>query len=65
MRQVVDQMHMPEITIAYGMTESSPVSAQTTTDDPLELRVATVGRVHPHVEVKIVDIETGEARRSG
>ena len=46
--------------IAYGMTESSPVSAQTTTDDPLELRVATVGRVHPHVEVKIVDIETGE-----
>ncbi len=60
MRQVVDQMHMPEITIAYGMTESSPVSAQTTTDDPLELRVATVGRVHPHVEVKIVDIETGE-----
>lgn len=55
MRRCIAQMHLNEITIAYGMTETSPVSTQTTTDDPLERRVATVGRVHPHVEVKIVD----------
>jgi fatty-acyl-CoA synthase len=55
MRRVVRDMHMSEITIAYGMTETSPVSFQTVTEDPLELRVSTVGRVHPHVEVKIVD----------
>ncbi|KAF1007150.1 MAG: 3-[(3aS,4S,7aS)-7a-methyl-1,5-dioxo-octahydro-1H-inden-4-yl]propanoyl:CoA ligase [Luteibacter sp.] len=54
-RRVVDEMHMAEVTIAYGMTETSPVSFQTVTDDPLELRVSTVGRVHPHVEVKVVD----------
>jgi fatty-acyl-CoA synthase len=55
MRQVIDRMHMPQITIAYGMTETSPVSFQSGTDDPLERRVATVGRIQPHLEVKIVD----------
>ena len=55
MRRVVSDMHLPDITIAYGMTETSPISFQTDRDDPLERRVATVGRVHPHVEVKIVD----------
>ncbi|HEU0222590.1 MAG TPA: AMP-binding protein [Paracoccaceae bacterium] len=53
MRKVASQMHMREVTICYGMTETSPVSFQSHTDDPLERRVATVGRVHPHVEVKI------------
>ena len=60
MGQVVDQMNMREVTIAYGMTETSPVSTQTSADDPLEKRVTTVGRVHPHVEIRIVDPETGE-----
>ena len=55
MRRVVGQMHLREITIAYGMTETSPVSFQSAMDDPLERRVSTVGRIHPHVEVKIVD----------
>ncbi len=55
MKRVVDEMHMSEVTIAYGMTETSPVSFQNATDDPLERRVSTVGRVHPHLEVKIVD----------
>ena len=59
MRQVVDQMNMSEVTIAYGMTETSPVSTQTSADDPLDKRVTTVGRVHPHVEIRIVDPETG------
>jgi len=54
MKRVVAQMHMREVTIAYGMTETSPVSFQSATDDPLERRVSTVGRIHPHVEVKIV-----------
>jgi fatty-acyl-CoA synthase len=57
MRRCIAQMHLSEITIAYGMTETSPVSTQTTTDDPVERRVSTVGRVHPHVEVKVVDTE--------
>ena len=48
-------MHMEEVTIAYGMTETSPVSFQSATDDPIERRVSTVGRVHPHVEVKVVN----------
>jgi fatty-acyl-CoA synthase len=52
-------MGMREVTICYGMTETSPVSTQSATDDPLEKRVSTVGRVHPHVEVKIVDPATG------
>jgi fatty-acyl-CoA synthase len=57
MRRCMAQMHLSEITIAYGMTETSPVSTQTTTDDPVARRTSTVGRVHPHVEVKIVDAE--------
>jgi fatty-acyl-CoA synthase len=59
MRQVIDSMHMPQVTIGYGMTETSPVSTQTRMDDALDKRVGTVGRVHPHVEVKIIDPETG------
>ncbi len=57
MKQVIDRMHMDQVTIAYGMTETSPVSTQTAVDDPLDRRVGTVGRIHPHVEVKIVDEE--------
>jgi len=59
MRRVVEEMHMPEVTICYGMTETSPVSFQSSWDDALERRVSTVGRIHPHVQVKIVD---GEGR---
>ncbi len=59
MRRVVSEMHMEEVTICYGMTETSPVSTQTAAGDPLAKRVSTVGRVHPHVEVKVVDPETG------
>ena len=59
MKKVISLMHASEITIAYGQTESSPVITQTRTDDPVELRVATVGRSLPDVEVKIVDIESG------
>jgi fatty-acyl-CoA synthase len=55
MRRVIGSMNLREITIAYGMTETSPVSFQSSPDDPLERRVSTVGRVHPHLEVKIVD----------
>ena len=55
MKRVVKDMHMPQVTIGYGMTETSPISFQSGVDDALEDRVATVGRVHPHVEVKIVD----------
>ncbi|WP_329742243.1 AMP-binding protein [Dyella sp. A6] len=55
MRRVVSEMHMDQITIAYGMTETSPVSFQTVPDDPLERRVDSVGRIHPHLEVKLVD----------
>jgi fatty-acyl-CoA synthase len=55
MRKVQSQMHMPEVTICYGMTETAPVSTQSATDDPLDKRVSTVGRIHPHVEIKIVD----------
>jgi len=73
MRKVVALMHMREVTIAYGMTETSPVSFQSDCDDPLERRVSTVGRVHPHIEVKIVDAkgrilprgETGELLTRG
>jgi fatty-acyl-CoA synthase len=60
MKRVVSEMHMSEVTICYGMTETSPVSTQTTADDDMERRVATVGRVHPHVEVKVIDTETGQ-----
>jgi fatty-acyl-CoA synthase len=59
MKRVVAEMHMHEVTICYGMTETSPVSAQTRYDEELDRRVSTVGRVHPHLEVKIVDPVTG------
>jgi fatty-acyl-CoA synthase len=59
MRRVMDALHMRDITIAYGMTETSPVSFQSAIDDPIERRVSTVGRIQPHLEVKIVD---GEGR---
>ncbi len=65
MKKVINQMNASEITIAYGQTESSPVITQTRTDDAIELRVATVGRALPDVEVKIVDIETGAALPPG
>jgi fatty-acyl-CoA synthase len=57
MKRVQSEMHMPEVTICYGMTETSPVSTQTAVDDPLDKRTGTVGRVHPFVEVKVVDEE--------
>ena len=59
MRKVQSLMNMREICVCYGMTETSPVSTESCTDDPLELRVTTVGTVHPHVEIKIIDPETG------
>ncbi len=59
MRKVQSRMNMTEICVCYGMTETSPVSTESCTDDPLELRVTTVGTVHPHVEIKIIDPETG------
>jgi fatty-acyl-CoA synthase len=65
MKKVISQMNASEITIAYGQTESSPVITQTRTDDAIELRVSTVGRALPDVEVKIVDIETGETLPPG
>ena len=57
MSRVIGKMHMAQITIAYGMTETSPVSFQSSVDDPVPLRVSTIGRVHPHLEVKIVDAD--------
>src|SRR3954471_21719376 len=60
MKRCVSDMHMAEVSIAYGMTETSPVSCQTRADDDLERRTATIGRVHPHVEIKIVDPVTGD-----
>jgi fatty-acyl-CoA synthase len=60
MRQVIDRMHMPEVTICYGMTETAPVSFQSSPLDRIELRVSTIGKVHPHVECKIVDPQTGQ-----
>jgi fatty-acyl-CoA synthase len=73
MKRVVSQMHLAEITIAYGMTETSPVSFQSSTTDPLDKRTTTVGRIQPHLEVKIVDAlgnivpvgETGELCTKG
>ena len=65
MKRVVDDMHLSEITIAYGMTETSPVSCQSTTDTPIEKRVSTVGLVLPHLEVKIVDPLSGETVERG
>ncbi|HET7356366.1 MAG TPA: AMP-binding protein [Nocardioidaceae bacterium] len=60
MKRCINDMHMEEVSICYGMTETSPVSTQTRSDDDLERRTATIGRVHPHVEVKIVDPVTGD-----
>ena len=65
MRGVIDAMGMDEVTIAYGMTETSPVSTQTGMDDSVEHRVSTVGRVLPHVESKIIDPDTGETVQRG
>ena len=62
MKRCITEMHMDEVSIAYGMTETSPVSTQTRADDDLERRTATIGRVHPHVEIKIVDPESGGTR---
>jgi fatty-acyl-CoA synthase len=59
MKKVQSDLHMAEVTICYGMTETSPVSFQTGTDDPVDKRVATVGKVHPHVEVKVIDPDSG------
>jgi len=58
MKRVIAEMNMAEVTIAYGMTETSPVSTQTSKDDPVERRTSTVGRPHPHLEVMVVDPET-------
>lgn len=60
MREVIEKMHMTEITNAYGLTEASPVFIQTSTDEPFEARVNTVGKPLPEIEVKIIDTETGE-----
>jgi fatty-acyl-CoA synthase len=65
MKQCVDQMNMVDVTICYGMTETSPVSTQTLPDDSLHHRTATVGRAHPHVEIRVADPETGETVERG
>ncbi|MEJ8859366.1 AMP-binding protein [Variovorax robiniae] len=65
MKRVVEQMHLREITIAYGMTETSPVSCQSSTDTPLDKRVSTVGTVQPHLDIKIVDPATGAVVKRG
>jgi len=65
MKKVQSRMNMREVTICYGMTETSPVSTQSALDDPLDKRVGTVGRVHPHVEIKIVDPDTGRCVERG
>ena len=65
MKRCVNDMNMTEVSIAYGMTETSPVSCQTRADDDLDRRTATIGRVHPHVEIKIVDPVTGETVERG
>jgi fatty-acyl-CoA synthase len=65
MKRCVNEMHMAEISIAYGMTETSPVSCQTRRDDDLDRRTATIGRAAPHVEIKIVDPVTGETLERG
>jgi fatty-acyl-CoA synthase len=65
MKRCVNDMHMAEVSIAYGMTETSPVSTQTRSDDDLDRRTATIGRVHPHVEIKVIDPATGETVERG
>jgi len=64
MKNVLAKMNMSEVTIAYGMTETSPVSFQTNVDDPMKMRTSTVGRIHPHVECKVID-ETGAVTPAG
>jgi fatty-acyl-CoA synthase len=65
MKRVMEVMHMDEVGICYGMTETSPVSIQTAPDDPLDKRVGSVGRVHPHVEVKVIDSADGRTVQRG
>jgi fatty-acyl-CoA synthase len=65
MKRCVDELNMSEVAIAYGMTETSPVSCQTLIDDDLQRRTTTVGRAHPHIEIKIVDPDTGEMVKRG
>ena len=65
MKQVIERMNMDDVTIAYGMTETSPVSTQTGADDTIDKRVGSVGRVHPHVEIRVADPETGETVARG
>ncbi len=65
MRKVIERMHMAQVTICYGMTETSPVSTQTGLDDDIQHRTATVGRVHPHVEIKIIDPRSGACVERG
>jgi fatty-acyl-CoA synthase len=65
MKRVMDVMHMSEVGICYGMTETSPVSTQTAFDDPVDKRVGSVGRVHPHVEVKVVSPDSGDTVARG
>src|SRR5207237_1030835 len=60
MRQVIERMHMRDVTICYGMTETSPVSFQSCPGDPIQTRVSTVGAVHPHVECQIIEPATGQ-----
>jgi fatty-acyl-CoA synthase len=65
MKQCVDRMHMRDVTICYGMTETSPVSTQTLPDDSLHHRTATVGKAHPHVEIRVADPESGDTVERG
>src|SRR6476659_1129187 len=65
MKHCVNDMNMTEVAIAYGMTETSPVSCQTLIDDDLERRTSSIGRTHPHVEIKIVDPESGDVVERG
>ena len=65
MKRCVDEMGMSEVSIAYGMTETSPVSCQTLIDDDLQRRTETIGRAHPHVEIKIIDTDTGKQMKRG
>ncbi|KKF01197.1 AMP-binding protein [Mycolicibacterium obuense] len=65
MKRCVNDMNMAEVAIAYGMTETSPVSCQTRVDDDLERRTATIGRAHPHVEIKVIDPDTGDTVERG
>lgn len=65
MRQAITRMHMNEITVVYGMTETSPISHQSLVDDELEVRVSTIGRVHPHIQAKVIDPATGRTLPRG